>query len=116
MKQNLNCLSYRSLVFSAVFGVALQLSFPAPAVSILSGPTFSKATNAPLAGTLRLTTDVPARVSVFINDGGESWEHDFHTYGTNLAVPLFGFKPARSNSVSVVVRDMAGNARSTFTP
>ena len=109
MKKEICRLTHRLLVLSAVLAVALQLSPPASAVSILSGPTFTKATNAPLAGTLRLTTDVPARVSVFINDGGESWEHDFHTYATNLAVPMFGFKAARSNIMSVVVRDIAGN-------
>src|SRR5205809_4726537 len=116
MNPNLNPLPYRSLVLSAVMGVALQLSFRCSAVSILSGPTFTKSTNAPLAGTLRLTTDVPARVSVSISDGDEPWTRDFHNYGTNLAVPLYGFKAGRSNSISVTVRDINGNSAAGSTP
>lgn len=116
MKYNQYYSSYRLLVLSAVFGVALQLSHRTSAVSILSGPTFTKSTNAPLAGTLRLTTDVPARVSVSINDGGEPWSHDFHNYDTNLAVPLFGFKPARNSAISVVVRDLSGNVATNDGP
>jgi arylsulfate sulfotransferase len=116
MKQKLCSSSNRLLVLCAFCGLVLQFPGPASAVTILSGPTFTKSTNAPLAGTLRLSTDVPSRVSVFINDGGESWGRDFHTYGTNLAVPLYGFKAARSNAISVVVRDMAGNVGPNVPP
>jgi len=82
------------------------------AVTILSGPTFTKAANAPLAGSLQLMTDVPARVSVSVNDGVGVWSRDFIDYGTNQTLTLLGFKPGRTNQITVTVRD---RYRNTYT-
>src|SRR5262245_56123953 len=85
------------------------------AVTVLSGPTFFKAANAPLAGTVQLTTDVPARVSVSVNDGVAVWSRDFIDYGTNQTLTLLGFKPGRTNQITVTVRDQYRNT-STAAP
>jgi arylsulfate sulfotransferase len=80
------------------------------AVTLLSGPTFSPATNAPLAGRLQLTTDVNSRISVLVDDGTDSWEKDFYDYTTNHSVPLLGFKPNQTNQILVTVYDTDRNS------
>jgi arylsulfate sulfotransferase len=87
------------VLFAAAFSTA------SPAITILSGPSFTQATNAPLAGILRLTTDVPARVSVSVSAGTNTWEHRFYTYATAHALPVYGFKPGRTNQISVTAFD-----------
>jgi len=79
------------------------------AVTILSGPTFTPATNAPLAGLLRLTTDVDSRVSVLVSDGTSVWEKDFYDYATIHSEMLLGFKPGRTNLILVTVHDKLRN-------
>ena len=49
----------------------LSVSFRMHALGILSGPSFTRAVNAPLAGQLQLATDEDTRVSVSVNDGVE---------------------------------------------
>ncbi len=98
--------------FEMALAVALSAPLVASGVTILSAPAFTPAPSAPLAGTLFLTTDVPSRVSVSVNDGLETWERDFFDYGTNHAVPLYGFKAGLSNSITVTVWD---KFRNTFT-
>lgn len=80
------------------------------AVTILSGPTFTPAPNAPLAGRLQLTTDANSRISVLVGDGTGIWEKDFFDYTTNHSVPLLGFKPNQTNQILVTVYDNARNA------
>ena len=92
-------------LIAALAGVPIR----SQALTILSAPNFTKATNAPLAGMLRLTTDVAARVSVSVSDGHGSWERHFHAYGTTHAVPLLGFKPNRTNEITVTVHDKDRN-------
>src|ERR1700761_5909303 len=82
----------------------------AEGVTVLQGPTFTPGTNAPLAGVLALTTDVPSRVSVEVNDGVAPWERDFFDYGTSHTLTLAGFKANRTNVVSVTVKDKYRNA------
>lgn len=89
---------------------------PSRAVTIVTGPTFTGAPNAPLAGTLRLTTDVAARVSVAVNDGVSTWERHFFDYRTNHSVPLFGFKPGRTNRITVTVWDRLRNQFANESP
>ena len=79
------------------------------AVTILSGPTFTPATNAPLAGLLQLTTDVDSRISVLVSDGTDIQEKDFYDFTTNHSVPLLGFKPNRTNQFLVTVYDKNRN-------
>jgi len=102
MKQN------NAMVF---FLTVALLAVPAcsHAASILSGPSFAKSTNAPLAGVLQLTTDVDTRVAVSVSDGRNVWERQFYDYATAHSVPLFGFKPARTNTITVTVVDRYRN-------
>jgi arylsulfate sulfotransferase len=81
-----------------------------PALTIKSGTTFTPASVAPLAGVLHLTTDVDCRVSVAVTDGTNNWQRNFLVYSTNQNVTLLGFKPARSNFITVTVRDKHRNA------
>src|SRR5207253_9739837 len=78
-----------------------------------SGPSFTKATDAPLAGVLQLTTDVPSRVSVSFPDVFGTVQREFHDYATTHSIPLFGLKPGRTTQVTVTVRD---GLRNEFTP
>jgi arylsulfate sulfotransferase len=80
------------------------------AITILTGPSFTPATNAPLAGLLKLTTDVPSRLRVQVSDGTNTWERGFYDLATNRSVPLLGFKPGRTNQIRVTVCDKFRNA------
>ncbi len=97
-----------AMVFSLTVA-ALGVSFCSRALTISSGPTFTEATNAPLAGTLQLTTDQASRVSVSVSDGQGSWQRNFYDFGTTHSVPLFGFKAARTNTITVTVVDRYRN-------
>ena len=92
----------RVVFLSAALALAAASQSQA-AVSVLSGPSFAKASNAPLSGVLTLTTDQPSRVSVTVADGFTTWTRDFYRWGTDHAIPLFGFKPDRTNSITVTV-------------
>ena len=89
----------------SVIALALVISPCSHAVTILSGPTFTPAANAPLAGVLQLTSDVASRVSVLVSDGTNLWERDFYDFSTTHSVPLLGFEPGRTNLIQVTVYD-----------
>lgn len=95
--------------FSAL-ALAFALSSSSSAVTFLSGPSFTPAANAPLAGLLQLTTDVDTRISVLVSDGTDLWERDFYDYATTHSVPLLGFKPGLTNEILVTVYDKDRNA------
>jgi arylsulfate sulfotransferase len=100
------------LSHARVFSLTLALlgvSFCSQAVTILSGPSFTKATNAPLAGLLQLTTREDTRVSVTVDDGTDVWERRFYDYSTVHSVPLYGFKPGRTNEILVTAYDRQRN-------
>jgi arylsulfate sulfotransferase len=78
------------------------------ALTILTGPTFTPATNAPLAGRLQLTTDENCRVSVQVGDGTGTWTREFYEFTTNHSVALLGFKANRTNSITVTVHSLSG--------
>ena len=102
MKQN------NAMVFPLTVALLL-VALGAQAVTILSGPSFVKATNAPLAGVLQLTTDVDTRVSVSVDDGTNVWDRRFYDYSATHSVPLLGFKPGRTNLITVTVSDRLRN-------
>jgi len=77
----------------------------ASALVFLSPPGFVPSTNAPLAGVLHVNTDLPSRVSVSVADGAGVWTRNFFDYGTNHSEPLYGFKPGRTNLITVTVLD-----------
>ncbi|MDB6040057.1 MAG: Arylsulfotransferase [Verrucomicrobiales bacterium] len=86
------------------------------AITITSEPSFTRTTNAPLAGTLSLNTDVPSQVNITVSDGFEVWKRSFQGYATNHFIPLFGFKPGRTNELTVTVRDRTQNRLTASTP
>lgn len=88
----------------------LAVSSRSHGVTILSGPSFSPATNAPLAGVLQLTTDVDSRISVLVSDATGIWERDFYDYATTHSVTMLGFKPDQTNEIQVTVYDKSRNA------
>ena len=90
----------------------LMIACRCAAVTILMGPSFTPATNAPLAGTLQLTTDVDSRVNVLVSDANGTWERDFYDFSTNHVLPLLGFKPGETNEILVTV---SGRDRSSET-
>jgi len=92
-----------------VTAVVWLLATSSPALTILSAPAFVQVSNAPLAGVLQLSTDEPSRVSVTVNDGSSVWTRRFFDYSTAHSVPLFGFKPARTNQLTVTVYDRQWN-------
>ncbi len=90
------CMNLQALFLGAV----LALTIRCEAVSILTGPSFLPSTNAPLAGSLQLTTDVDTRVSVLVDNGNKVWSKDFYDFGTNHTLPLLGFCELRGRSAS----------------
>ena len=106
---------FRRLTLCSIAAL-LECSNISEAVIISSGPSFTKATNAPLAGVLQLTTDVPSRVGVSVSDGTETWERNFYDFSTTQSVPLFGFKPGRTNKITVTVYDRLRNKFTAAAP
>ncbi|HVM49126.1 MAG TPA: aryl-sulfate sulfotransferase [Candidatus Acidoferrum sp.] len=99
---------HKAILFLLVLGLA-GASRSARAVTILSGPSLTANTNAPLAALLQLTTDVPARITVSVSDGTNAWQRRFYNYGTTHAETLLGFKPASTNTITVTVYDRYRN-------
>jgi arylsulfate sulfotransferase len=93
----------------ALFVAIASVSVCSHALTISSGPAFMPASNAPLAGVLTLTTDQPSRVSVSVSDGTNTWARKFYDYRTAHFFPLLGFKPGRTNQITVTVHDKYGN-------
>ena len=100
---NLGCIIKAALVL-------FLLSGSAPGLTVLSGPSFIPAKNAPLAGLLSLTTDVGARVSVDVDDGTSTWSRSFYVYTNQQFLPLVGFHPGRTNRILVTATDKQRNS------
>jgi hypothetical protein len=96
-----------------VFAVIVASIVSAPAVShaltITSGPTWTPASNGPLAGVLELNTDVSSRVSVVVCDGTNTWERNFLDYGTVHSNIVLGFRAGCTNVITVTVQDKNRN-------
>jgi arylsulfate sulfotransferase len=106
MNHNLN--RFRKLFFlTTIFFV--PGCFHASAVTVTAPLVFTKSTKAPLAGTLEVKTDLPSRVTVSVDDGFSTWERAFFDYGTDHLIPLFGFKPNRTNAITVTLFDVSQN-------
>ncbi|RDJ93489.1 hypothetical protein B4Q13_21565, partial [Lacticaseibacillus rhamnosus] len=99
-----------------IFSVLLWATVSSMGVTLLSDPVFTPSTNAVLAGTLRVSTDVPSRVSVAVSDGVDSWSRNFHDFGLTHTLTLAGFKPGRTNQIAVKVIDPAQNAQTAGQP
>ena len=61
-------------------------------------------------------TDHPSRVSVSVSDGTNTWERRFYEYSTTHSFPLLGFKPNRTNEITVTVRDRYENEDTAAQP
>jgi hypothetical protein len=44
-----------------------------------------------------------------VDDGATTRERHFYDYGTTQSIPLLGFKPGRTNMITVTVRDRYAN-------
>lgn len=100
----------RGLIRLAMLGAIWGAEISGKAVSFVSSPFFSQATNAPLAGELKLMTDVETRVSVLVSSGTSVWEKDFYDYSTTHSLPLLGFMPNQTNQILVTVYDKDRNS------
>ncbi len=107
--------SLSRLVGVFLLAVVVTFGFPkcSKAITFLTPPTFTPATNAPLAGQLQINTDVDSRVSALVSDGTGIWERDFYDFATNHTVPLLGFKPGQTNLIQVTVYDKNRNANTS---
>lgn len=85
-------------------------------VTVLTGPSFTPAAGAPLAGLLQVTTAQSSRVSVSVFDGINTWQRNFYDYGTVHSQPLAGFKAGRTNLITVTVYDKFQNATTSLKP
>jgi hypothetical protein len=103
-------------VWALALALILAVSPRSLAVTIKSGPSFTPAPLAPLAGSLQLATDVPSRVNVSVSDGSNTWQRNFHDYSTSHSVPLLGFKPGRTNIITVTALDKFRNAAAAPPP
>ena len=100
----------KRVVTGLITVLALTVSVSVQAISILSGPTFTPASGAPLAGTLQITTDVSSRISIYINDGTNILEKDFYDFSTTHSETLLGFKPNQTNQILVTAYDENQNS------
>ena len=106
---------WRTLV-RLFLALGLGASTQSSALTITSGPLLATTTNAPLAASLQLSTDVPTRVSVSVSDSHTNWTHDFLDYNTNHTEILLGFKSQRTNAISVTVHDLYRNTYTAPSP
>ena len=80
-------------------------------ISVTSGPTLTMDPNGvtPLAGAVELSTDVPSRVTLDVDDGVDSWSIAFPDLDTEHFLPLLGLKPDSIYTVQVTVKDADGS-------
>ncbi|MCU7923956.1 MAG: aryl-sulfate sulfotransferase [Candidatus Thiodiazotropha sp. (ex Dulcina madagascariensis)] len=102
-----------SIKYLLFFIVALQgmlISTLAWPIEVTRGPSLTMNPNGvtPLAGVVQLATDVPARVTLTINDGPESWIKEFAEFQTDHYLPVLGLKPNRSYSIEITVTPEVG--------
>ena len=100
----------KRVVMGLILTGALTASVSVQAISILSGPTFTPASGAPLAGSLQITTDVNSRISVFMSDGTNVQEKDFYDFSTTHSEILLGFRPNQTNEILVTAYDANQNS------
>lgn len=88
----------------------------APPISI-EGPAIDLGPNAsaPLAARLTLETDRPVRLVARTSTGDETWEHAYSALSASWDVPLLGFLPDTTHTVTIVATDAEGHS-STFGP
>jgi arylsulfate sulfotransferase len=85
--------------------VALASPLGSCAITFSTDPSFVSSSNAPLAVSLRVATDVASRINISVDDGWKPWQRNFYDFNTSHEVPLLGFKPGRTNQITVTVYD-----------
>jgi arylsulfate sulfotransferase len=103
-------------VLPLLISLVIAFSLTCNAITIVSGPTFTPSANAPLAGALKVTTDVNSRVSVQVTNGTNVWQRNFYGYSTVHSNALMGFKPGSTNSILVTVYDEQRNTSTASQP
>src|ERR1051326_7849093 len=98
-----------------IFGLTL-IPFLLHAVAFLPGISVTRSGIAPLAAKLSVSTDVPSRVTVTMTNSSERWIRHFYDYATTHTIPLYGFKPGRTNYLTVTVLDKSQNAATNAQP
>ncbi|MDB6124452.1 MAG: Arylsulfotransferase [Pedosphaera sp.] len=109
MKAGLRRSFVRRLMLLSLLPAILTLPVHSHALTILSGPSLTTNTTAPLASLLQLITDVPSKISVSVNAGTNTWHRNFRDYSTAHSIPLLGFKPSRTNAITITAFDKNGN-------
>ncbi|HUJ75663.1 MAG TPA: Ig-like domain-containing protein, partial [bacterium] len=71
--------------------------------------TNSPNTDAPLVGLLHVATSRPARITLDVTDGVDSWTLPFSSYQTGYDGPVVGFRSGSLHIVQVSVTDQSGN-------
>jgi arylsulfate sulfotransferase len=94
----------------AIMATCLLILLGSPSawpVAVTSGPTLTLNPNGktPLAGVIRLNTDLPARVTLEVSDGKESRTIEFGEFRKDFSLPLLGLKPDRTYTVEVKLTD-----------
>ncbi|MBN1610318.1 MAG: aryl-sulfate sulfotransferase [Polyangiaceae bacterium] len=81
-----------------------------PALQFVAGPSFEGHTNdlAPLAGTLRVETNLPSTGSVSVVGGGETWSVTLASGATLHEQPMIGFKPDTIYEFTATASDPSG--------
>src|SRR4051812_37104025 len=106
-------LAARYALFSTVGLVLLAntfLTLNARAVTLTSQLAFVRSASAPLTGSLIVNTDIPTRISVHVDDGVETWTRHFFDYNTAHSIPMAGFRPDRTNVMTVTLWDKTHEA------
>ena len=109
----INNLLFRNLVLLiivSIFSVSGCSNSSNNGNTVTRSPSLIMAPNAstPLAGLLELATSELSRVTVTLSDGAEQSTHNYEEFNTEHSLPVLGFKPARSYTVTVRVLDIDG--------
>ncbi len=115
MVRRISAVSYRALfalvaVVAVLGGIAAQ---GAAQVGLTSTPTVTMSPEAPLAGVLNFSTDLPASVSLSVRGGGEAWMVSSNGLTTQHAIPLLGLTPNSQYTVDHLTLTTAGGAATT---
>ncbi len=78
---------------------------------IITGPILTPNTNpeVPLAALLELESDEPTRVSLAVGNDTASWRIEFDDLSSVHFLTVLGFRPDKTHTIEVTVRDAAGN-------
>ena len=87
-------------------------------IQLTSGPTLAMNPNGvtPLAGVVELTTNVPVKITLEVDDGSATQTINFSNYATNHTLPVLGLKPNRSYNIWVIATDSLNKSLELDTP